>query len=553
MSLRQQVLLFMNILDNIDIDKNSDKNSNKSNNKNRVKLEWEVPILLLSVTFVGLCTIIYELLIGSISTYFLGDSIKQFSITLGLVMFSMGLGTYLSRLFRTELILTFIGIEILLALIGGLCVPFLYFAFTFSEIYYPAMLLLILLVGILIGLEIPLLTRILERYYPLKINISNVLAFDYFGALLATLLFPFVFLPFLGLFNASLVTGLLNLLVALLNLFWFRKKLGKKVFGLLRNSSLASFFILFTFICFSENLIYGWESSLYRDSILLSKQSKFQKVVLTKSKDDLRLFLNGGLQFSSLDEYRYHEGLIHIPINLIEKKEKVLILGGGDGLAVRELLKYSKQVKKIVLVDLDPLVVELARNNRFLRELNQASLNSNKVTIFHEDAFKFLEDNTELYDLIIADLPDPSNTSLSRMYTKEFYNLIQKRLSRSGIFVTQSTSPYYSSEAFWCINQTLRTSKLKYVYPYHIYIPSFGDWGYNLAANDNLESKIKNSLSSKIKEQEVSLKLRFLSAKLVKPLFIFSKDLQNQQNLKTSSLNEPKVLDYYLKGWKKYH
>jgi len=496
---------------------------------------------------VSLCTIIYELLIGSISSYFLGDSIRQFSITIGLIMFSMGFGTYLTRLIKKDLIFYFVFVEILIALIGGLSVPFLYASFAFTEAYYLIMIILIFLIGTLIGLEIPLLTRILEEHYPLKINISNVLSFDYFGALIATLIFPFFLLPFFGLLNASLLTGLLNLLVSLVNFFWFRKKITTGFLGFLKKLIFCSFLVLICFLFFSKNLIYGLESSIYQDQIILSKQTKYQKIVLTKFKNDLRLFLNGNLQFSSLDEYRYHEPLVHIPMSLLEQKKNILILGGGDGLVAREILKYSSQVRKITLVDLDPEIVELAKNNRFFRDLNQDSLKNPKVKVFNQDAFIFLKENSSLYDLIIADLPDPNNTSLARMYTKEFYNLVQKRLSRAGIFVTQSTSPYFASEAFWCINQTIQASNLKYVYAYHAYVPSFGDWGYNLATNFNLNQKIKN-----LEIQNKKIKLKFLNSKLIAKLFVFPKDSLNL-DLKISSLNEPNVLNYYLKGWQKHN
>ncbi len=501
----------------------------------------EILILLISVMVVGLCTIIYELLIGSISSYFLGDSVMQFSLTIGLAMTAMGFGTYLSRLIKKNLIRNFIIVEIWLGLIGGLCVPILYAAFAFTDIYYPIMITLVFAIGILIGLEIPLLTRILEKHYPLQLNISNVLSVDYFGALIATLLFPFFLLPFFGIFNTSLITGLINLVIAGLNLWWFKDKLENKTTKKLSYKTASMAAVLLIGIIFSQKLIFGWESSIYADRIIISKQSKYQKVILTKYKNDLRLFLDGNLQFSSVDEHRYHEPLVHIPLNIAPHKEKVLVLGGGDGLVARELLKYP-EIKEIVLVDLDPFITKLALNNELLKKLNNNSFNNPKVKIINTDAFKFLESNNDLFDVIIADLPDPNNTSIARIYSKEFYKLVNKKLSKTGIFVTQSTSPFFAPKAFWCINQTIQSSGFKNIYPYHVYIPSFGDWGFNLALNWKPDLNNIN----------LSKETKYLSNEIVKTLFVFPKD-SKVKDIKPSSLNNPIVLDYYLDGWKNWH
>ena len=301
-----------------------------SENKNKLSSK-EAVILLLSVFIVGFCTIIYELLIGSISSYFLGDSIRQFSIVIGLTMTAMGLGTLISRMINKNLIYYFILIEVVLAIVGGLCVPILYFAYTVESIYYPIMILLILLIGGLIGLEIPLLTRIMEKYYNLKDNISNVLSLDYLGAFIATIVFPFVLLPFLGVFESSIFAGFLNLVVAIINFIWFKDKILRK-----RAVKLISLMVLICvflagFFLFSKEVVKYWENNIFEDRVIYSKQTPYQKLVMTKNKEDIRLFIDGNVQFSSIDEYRYHELLIHIPLNLVNHRENILILGGGDG------------------------------------------------------------------------------------------------------------------------------------------------------------------------------------------------------------------------------
>ena len=185
----------------------------------------ETSILIISTFIAGLCSIIYELLISTASSYFLGDSIKQFSITIGLYMASMGFGSYVSRLIQHNLLSKFIALEIFLVFLGGISVPLLYFAYSYLETFYPIMVLLILSIGVLIGLEIPLLIRIMEKYYSLKFNISNVLSVDYLGALVATLLFPFILLPLMGTFKSSLFFGVINMGIGFLNIWCFSHQL----------------------------------------------------------------------------------------------------------------------------------------------------------------------------------------------------------------------------------------------------------------------------------------------------------------------------------------
>ena len=503
--------------------------------------KFESTVLLLTVFIVGLCTIVYELLIGSVSSYFLGDSITQFSITIGLSMTAMGIGTLLSRYIKNNLIRYFIFVEFVLGFIGGLSVPILFAAYTYTSIYYPIMVSMIMIIGILIGLEVPLLTRIMERSYSLRINISNVLSLDYLGALVATILFPFFLLPFFGIFKSSIITGGINLLVGIFNLYCFQNQLGIKNLKVLRFISASIVTIMILLFIFSQSLINAWESTIYEDRVIFSHQSRYQKIVLTKNKEDIRLYLDGSLQFSSIDEYRYHEALAHIPLSLTSYRESVLILGGGDGLLARQLLKYS-DIQSITIVDMDEEVTKIAKEHPLLLTINQNSLDDQKVQVINNDAFKYLENTSQQYDIILADLPDPKNTGLSRLYSREFFKLIERRLSRQGIFVTQATSPFFAKKAFWCIHESIKAVGFQFVKPYHAYVPSMGDWGFVMAANRNLD----------IDNIQLDVPTQFLSADETKSLFYFPKDLILDQIL-PSSLTSPNVLSYYLEGWKYWH
>lgn len=507
------------------------------NNKG-ILTKKDASILLFCVFVVGYCTIIYELLIGSISSYFIGDSIKQFSITIGLTMTAMGIGTLASRFFKNNLIYWFIMIEILLAIVGGLSVPVLYWIYSIQFFYYPIMCVLIIIIGTLIGLEIPLLTRIMEEYFQLRENISNVLSLDYLGAFLASLAFPFLLLPFLGIFNSSLSTGLMNLLVGVLTFHWFKNKLTKKRKLMLHTQSILIVILLVGCMLFSKEISMYLENSMYDDRVVFSKQTKYQKLVITKNKTDLRLYIDGNTQFSTIDEYRYHEPLIHVPMNMVKHRENILVLGGGDGLATRELLKYP-EVQHITVVDLDKEMTDLAVKNRIIAELSEHSFENPKVKILNEDAFKFLENAKEYFDVIIIDLPDPNNSSLARLYSKEFYKVVRQKLAQNGVMVTQSTSPFFAPEAFWCIQESLKSAGFKYTKPYHTYVPSFGDWGFMLAGNRPLDT-------SNIK---INVPTKYLDNNNVESLFVIEKDLL-RKDIKASTLNNPTILNYYLNGWR---
>jgi spermidine synthase len=498
----------------------------------------ESAVLLFSVVIVGFCTIIYELLIASTSSYFLGDSVKQFSIVIGLTMISLGLGTLLSRFIGKDLIYWFVLIEIILAIIGGLCVPILYWAYTVDVNYNFVMCALVIVIGVLIGLEIPLLTRIMETYYNLKDNISNVLSLDYLGAFFATVCFPFILLPLFGIFDTSIIAGILNLAIGVIVFWWFKDRIAGGKRKKLIFFSILVFVLLVGFFVFSNALKRAWENSVFEDRVIFSKQSKYQKIIMTRNRDDIRLFIDGNVQFSSIDEHRYHELLTIIPMSLAKHRENILVLGGGDGLVARELLKYD-DVKSVTVVDLDEEITKLTQTNKLLRKLSKDSLLDPRVKVVNADAFKFLEEANEIYDIIISDLPDPNNTSLARLYSREFYKITRKKLAKTGIFATQATSPFFSPEAFWCIQESLRAGGYKYVLPYHGYVPSFGSWGFVMASN----------IPYSVDDIDITVETKFLDNDVAKKAFLIEKDLK-REGIKPSGLDKPEILNYYLQGWR---
>lgn len=498
----------------------------------------EAKVLILSVFIAGLCSIIYELLIATASSYFLGDSIKQFSITIGAYMAAMGAGSYLSRLISNDnLLIKFIRFELLLGLVGGFSVPLLYAAFSYTEYFQASSIFLTLCIGLLIGLEIPFLSRLLEKHYSLKVNISYVLSVDYFGALIATLVFPFLLLPFLGTFKTSIFFGLTNMTIAVILLWCFADAISVSKRRILWMHTSSVTLLLGGTLLLSNTLLSHWSNNLYTDRIIFSKETPYQNVVITKNKDDVRLYLNGNLQFSSSDEYRYHEPLIHIPLGFLSKPESVLILGGGDGLGVREILKYHS-IQEITLVDLDPEISHLAKNNHHLLNVNHNSLGDPKVQVINMDAYQFLLKDNKRYDAIIIDLPDPNNPSLARLYSTEFYKLIGFHLNPKGLFVTQATSPFFAREAYWTIYATVQSAGFTSAIPYHINVPSFGEWGFIIGSYRDINPQQWGS----------AVETKFLNSDVVYRSLIFGKDIAYRK-LTPSSIDRPIVLEHYLQGW----
>ncbi|MCG6971206.1 MAG: polyamine aminopropyltransferase, partial [Gammaproteobacteria bacterium] len=336
----------------------------------------QVVVLLISITIVALCGITYELIIGAVSSYLLGNSVYQFSLTIGFFMFAMGLGSYFSKLFLRNLLANFVWVEIAISIIGGLCSLSLFIAFSgVHALYTPIMYFFIIVIGTLVGLEIPLLTRILSQKEMIRKSIANVLSLDYVGALIGSVAFPLLLLPNLGLIRASFAIGLINIATAIINLYYFRDHL--KHARALVIGAVLTLIVLVALILFGTRLSSFAEHHLYMDQVVFSEQTPYQKVIFTQSpaNGNYRMYIDGHIQFSQRDEHRYHEALVHPVMSLPGPKENILILGGGDGLAAREVLKYDK-VKSITLIDIDPAITSFSASFPALVKMNGDSLNN---------------------------------------------------------------------------------------------------------------------------------------------------------------------------------
>lgn len=495
------------------------------------------PALFVSVVVIATSGLVYELISGTLASYVLGDSVTQFSFVIGLYLFAMGLGSYLSRWVEERLLERFVEVELALALVGGLSAPFLFRVYTAQGAFRPALYGMVVLIGTLVGLEIPLLMRLLTFRLEMKELVARVLSLDYIGALAASLLFPTILLPRLGLHQTSIVFGLLNAAVGGLATYLLplelrvRRRLQLRasvVFGVL----VVSFFAVSHFLEKSEALYFG-------APVVFSTQSPYQRMVLTQTPKTTRLFLNGNLQFSSDDEHRYHEVLVHPAVAALGHEPKhALVLGGGDGLAVREVLKYPG-VETVTLVDLDRAVTDVFRTLPLAVALNKGSLSDPRVRVVNTDAYKYLEESTESFDLAVVDFPDPSNYAVGKLYTDAFYHLLRQRLSFRGVGVVQATSPQYARESYWTIVHTIEASGFTAV-PFHVHVPSFGEWGFVLVGGEALKAPGALLMGAE--------QLRYLDAPALPELFRFPRDL-GRVDTPVSRLNDQKLVSIYAREW----
>lgn len=494
-------------------------------------------VLFLSVLLISACGLIYELIAGTLASYLLGDSVLQFSTIIGTYLFAMGLGSAASRYLKGSLVAWFVQIELLVGVVGGFSSSALFLAFAYTHSFRLCLYLLVIAVGALVGLEIPLLMRILEGRFKFGDLVSHVLTFDYLGALAASIAFPLWLVPKLGLVRAAIMFGIINAAVALWSTFLFKDQLASvwKV-----RASCVFVLALLGGGMFASNWISATaDNQLYADEIIFERNTRYQRIVVTKWKDDLRLFLSSHLQFSSRDEYRYHEALVHPGLSALPDARRVLVLGGGDGLAVRELLKYPN-LESITLVDLDPEMTKLFTEHPLLAPLNDHSFSAPRVKLINADAFPWLDENKQTWDFVVVDFPDPTNYSLGKLYTSAFYRLLKRHVSPRGLVVVQSTSPMFARQSYWCIVDTLKQAGFQ-TWPYHVYVPSFGEWGFTIAG--------PNQGDSWTPPTHLPEGLRFLTVSTIPELFHFPADM-TPVDAEVNRLNDQVLVRYYERDWK---
>lgn len=494
------------------------------------------PILFLNVLIIAACGLIYELLAGTVASYVLGDSVTQFSLIIGIYLSALGVGAWLSRFLDRDLAARFVDVELAVALIGGLSAPMLFLGFSRLEWFQLFLYSIVFVIGVLVGLELPILMRILEEHLDFKELVSRVLSFDYIGSLFAAVLFPMFLVPRLGLVRTSIVFGLLNAAVGLYGT-WLLRPLLKGVM-VLRIRAAFVVVILLVALIRADSLTTLAEDELYAHDIVYSSSSPYQRILVTKSQSGWQLFLNGNLQFASADEYRYHEALVHPAMSTRRSPRRVLILGGGDALALREVLKYDS-VEHVTLVDLDPKMTALSEAFPPLGQLNAHALRDKRVRVVNEDAMIWVERVRDRFDTAIIDFPDPSSFALGKLYTTRFYRLLRARLTPDAAISVQATSPLFARQSYWCIVRTMEAAGL-HVRPYQTTVPSFGVWGFALAMQQPFAAPA-----------HVRVPVKFLDDATLAAMFVFPRDM-TAVPVEINRLDNQMLVRYYEDEWRRW-
>ncbi|MDH5518029.1 MAG: polyamine aminopropyltransferase [Gammaproteobacteria bacterium] len=544
-----------------------------------------LPVLLAFCMFsTGASGLVNEYVLATLTTYILGNSIEQFSIVIASMMFMMGVsGLVQSKMSDNNLIQKFMLVEVCMAVLGGFAPLVIYAAYGYMDSHFLFVhYFFVLAVGFLIGFEIPIVMRIIEQNkVKLKTNLSIVYAMDYIGAFIGAVIWVKFLLKNYPLTEISFIVAGFNFAVALVTILYFIKTgvLTKKWQSVL--IILATVILLVAGYASNRELSNLFEQRFYDDPIVHKETTKYQHLVITENKTngDVRLYINGNTQFSSLDEQRYHDFLVHPAMTLVEAKKNILILGGGDGLALREVLKY-KDIHTVTLVDLDPAMVELARTNRYLRQLNRDAFHDSRiivqpsvaisatnvkgmylsngkgdaeeppesqwvasVNVYNLDADLFINQlANQQWDVVIIDFPDPSSVELSKLYSKQFYKKLRRHLAPSAVVAIQSTSPYHAKEAFLSIGNTLKAAGYTAL-PYRQNIPSFGDWGFYLAwSGQQSATQVRQYLS---KTDSFQVNTGFITPELMMASFAFGKGELLSKTQCINTIMQPCLLTQY--------
>ncbi|OZM76727.1 polyamine aminopropyltransferase [Pseudonocardia sp. MH-G8] len=502
----------------------------------RPPLRWARPLLLAAVAVCAACGLVYELVLLTLSASLVGGGITETSLIVAGFVAALGAGALLVKPLLGHAATVFVGVEILLGVVGGLSAVTLYVTFSFYGTSTAVLVGATAVIGVLVGAEVPLLMTLLQSgrtgidaRTSGKV-LADLNAADYAGALLGGLVWPFVLLPLAGQVRGAAVTGMVNLAAAaVVAAFLLREQMSVPARRTATAALLAAAVVLGVLLVRAQDIEVTARQRLYADPVVVAEQSAYQQVVLTERNGDVRLYLDGDLQFSSLDEYRYTETLVH-PV-LADDPERVLILGGGDGLAAREVLRHPS-VREIVQVDLDPAVLDLARTR--LAELNGGSLTDPRVDVIAADAFTWLrEPAAHGFDAVVVDMPDPDTPALGRLYSTEFYGLVRAALNPGGLVSVQAGSPYSTPTAYWRTISTISSAGLA-VTPYHVHVPSFGDWGFALAGSGGAPPALTLSAQAP--------PLRFLDETVLQAAAVFPRD-RLPQPLPPSTLDRPLVVD----------
>ncbi|MDP9435256.1 MAG: polyamine aminopropyltransferase [Actinomycetota bacterium] len=497
-------------------------------------------LLLAAVSACAACGLVYELCLLTLGASVTGGGITQTSLIVAGYVAALGLGALLVKPLVPHAAVAFVAVETVLGLVGGLSAAALYAAYSFYGGGGAVLVVFTVVLGALVGAEVPLLMTLLQGGHDRADAetsgrlLADLNAADYGGALVGGLAWPFLLLPLAGQVRGAALTGLVNLAAAVLALWLVRAELPRSARRAGPAALLGCAALLGVLLVRSSDVEVTARQRLYADPVVHAERTRYQEVVLTRRSGDVRLYLDGDLQFSSRDEHRYTEALVHPA--LARDPRRVLVLGGGDGLAAREVLRHPS-VEEVVQVELDPQVLRLARTR--LAGLNQGALDDPRVRVVVADAFRWLRSAPAGgFDAVVVDMPDPDTLTLGRLYSREFYRWVARVLAADGLAVVQSGSPYGTPTAYWRTVSTLRSAGFGAT-PFHVDVPSFGDWGFTLVAHDRAPLQRLSAAAPR---------LRFLSQEVLDAATAFGRD-RAPRVLPPSTLDRPRVVEDLRHGW----
>ncbi|MEL0657869.1 polyamine aminopropyltransferase [Psychromonas arctica] len=559
--------------------------SNSLNSK-KMKLVIDDALLILIMATLACCGLIYEYLLSHYSARILGSVETVIYAIIGIMIVSMGLGAFAAKKIK-DAFQGFVILELTVALIGCSATLFIASVIGFSQtlpqiiadtyqipndvllkgdflasitwfsINLPYVFAFIL--GFLIGMEIPLIARIRETIYGhhLAHNAGTIYGADYIGAGVGAAIWV-LFMLNIEISQAAALTASLNLIAGFIFLVRFKQYLRHKVKLIIGHLVLAVFIVLI-FVS-GGHWQKQMQNMLYLDKVVYQTQTPYQNLVFTERllgggyEPIYNFYINGRLQFSSLDEYIYHEFLVHPAMQASARHDNILIIGGGDGLALREVQKWNPS--HVTLIDLDPNLIALFKTpETFLpphlsdkiERLTQDSFNQPGVKVINDDAFIAIDRllaNKQSFDTIIVDLPDPSHPDLNKVYSVNFYYRLKHLLSGDGVIVVQSTSPFHAQSAFISIGKTLQEAGFN-TEQYHQNVPSFGEWGWTIA------SKSGQKPSQRLTQfNQVEVPTKWLTLPLLKGAFVFNKDFYaDKDKIKINFLGTNALYQYHQKAW----
>lgn len=493
--------------------------------------------LYLTVLALSTCGLVFELVAATTASYLAGDSVTRFATVVGAHLSAMGVGAWLTRHVTEQPGRRLLDAQLAAALAGGATAPMVFLAYGRGVWLHGVLYLMVFLTGLFVGAEVPLLLRVLRRRVDLRTLLARVLGVEYAGALVGSLLFALVALPRLGTLRAGVAFGLANALSGFAALRALGPDLGPRD-DARRRITLTTAALVALFVG-SFRLSRQADEDVSLGPVLYAEQTHYQRIVVTRQHGGTNLFLDGNLQFASWDEHRYHEALVHPALAAAPRRTRVMILGGGDGLAAREVLRY-RDVSSVTLVDLDPAMTTLARRASWLRALNQNALHDPRMTVVNDDAMVWLTRGADRYDVAVVDFPDPNNFALGKLYTRRFYQLLRARLTDEAVVVVQASSALVARRAFWCVERTMASAGFV-TEPYHAFVPSFGEWGYVRAGVGRPPPPLGSLPAG----------LRYLTAEGWRGMTAFPPDMARAE-VEVNRLNNQVLVRYYEEAWHRF-